>query len=75
MPTIKPGKVEEDQGGTDFIRALRETFVCGIALLAADGKSLSLNPEAAKMMGFPAGSELVTKDKLPAPIAGMIFDS
>jgi two-component system sensor histidine kinase HydH len=72
MPTNKPGKVEEDQGGTAFVRALRETFICGIALGTAGGKSVSLNPEAEKMLGLPAGTALVTTDKLPAALAKAI---
>jgi two-component system sensor histidine kinase HydH len=64
-----PRKAEEDQGGTAFVTALRETFVCGIALASAGGKSVSLNPEAAKMLGFSTGTELVNTDQLPTPVA------
>jgi two-component system sensor histidine kinase HydH len=72
MPTNKPGKVEEDQGGTAFVRALRETFVCGIALVNADGRSVSLNPDAASMLGLPVGTESLSIDKLPPVIAKAI---
>jgi two-component system sensor histidine kinase HydH len=65
MPTNKPGKLEEDQGGTAFIRALRDTFDCGIALAASNDGLLTLNPEAAKMLGFAAGTGSATVQQLP----------
>jgi len=73
MPINNPGKIRDGQDGLALANALRDCLICGVAVVEPNGPSLTLNPEAEKMLGLPSGAgRPVGLDFLPAPLAQII---